>query len=185
MKLILRADVDSLGRLGEIVTVKPGYGRNYLIPQGLAKPATTANLKAFELERRTLQSQADSLRTQAEGLADKIASTPVEIRVRVGEGDKLYGSVTSANIGEAMEARGIEIDRRKILLPEPIRSLGEYVVEIKLHPDVRGELKLSVLREGGVIEEEVIEETPSKPEEAIEETEASDAQSEDAATAEA
>ena len=184
MKLILRADVDSLGRLGDIVTVKPGYGRNYLIPQGLAKPATSANLKAFELERRTLQAQADSLRAQAEGVADKIAATPVEIRVRVGEGDKLYGSVTSANIADAMEAAGIEIDRRKILLEEPIRSLGEYAVEIKLHPDVRGELKLSVLREGGVIEEE-IEETPSQPEEATEETEASDAQSEDALTEEA
>jgi len=180
MKLILRADVDSLGRLGDIVNVKPGYGRNYLIPQGLAKPATAANLKAFELERRTLQAQADSLRTQAEGLASKIAATPVEIRVRVGEGDKLYGSVTSANIADAMEALGVEIDRRKVLLEEPIRSLGEYVVEIKLHPDVRGELKLSVLREGAAIEE-----TANQPEEATEETEASDAQSEDAATAEA
>ena len=76
MKLILRADVDSLGRLGDIVTVKPGYGRNYLVPQGLAKPATTANLKAFELERRKLQEHADSLRAQAEGMADKIAAHP-------------------------------------------------------------------------------------------------------------
>jgi large subunit ribosomal protein L9 len=188
MKLILRADVDSLGRLGDIVTVKPGYGRNYLVPQGLAKPATTANLKAFELERRKLQEQADSLRAQAEGMADKIAATPVEIEVRVGEGDKLYGSVTTANIGEAMEAAGIDIDRRKILLPEPIRSLGEYTIEIKLHPDVRGELKLSVLRHGGPIEEEEAfdeVETPTEPEEATEETVATDAQSEDAATAEA
>ena len=94
MKLILRADVDTLGRLGDIVTVKAGYGRNYLIPQGMAKPATKANLKAFELERRKLQEQADSLRTQAEGLAERIAATPVTIEVRVGEGDKLYGSVT-------------------------------------------------------------------------------------------
>ncbi|MDD3311470.1 50S ribosomal protein L9 [Pseudodesulfovibrio sp.] len=185
MKLILRADVDALGRLGDIVTVKPGYGRNYLIPQGLAKPATEANLKAFELERRKLQAEADSLRTQAEGLAERIAATPVEIRVRVGEGDKLYGSVTSANIAEAMEAAGIEIDRRKILLAEPIRSLGEYEVEIKLHPDVHGELKLSVLREGGAIEEEIVEETATAAAEATEETEATDAQSEDAANAEA
>jgi len=180
MKLILRADVDALGRLGDIVTVKPGYGRNYLIPQGLAKPATEANLKAFELERRKLQAEADSLRTQAEGLADRIAATPVEIRVRVGEGDKLYGSVTSANIADAMEAAGIEIDRRKILLAEPIRSLGEYEIEIKLHPDVHGELKLSVLREGGAIEE-----IATAAAEATEETEATDAQSEDAANAEA
>jgi large subunit ribosomal protein L9 len=155
MKLILRADVDALGRLGDIVSVKPGYGRNYLIPQGMAKPATKANLKAFELERRKLQEQADSLRVQAEGMAEKIAATPVEIEVRVGEGDKLYGSVTTANIGDAMEEAGINIDRRKILLPEPIRSLGEYEVEVKLHPDVRGELKLSVTRHGGPIVEDV------------------------------
>lgn len=159
MKLILRADVDALGRLGDIVTVKPGYGRNYLIPQGLAKPATKANLKAFELERRKLQEQADSLRAQAEGIASKIAATPVEIEVRVGEGDKLYGSVTSTNIAEAMEAAGIEIDRRKIILDDPIRSLGEFEIEIKLHPDVRGELKLSIVRHGGPIVEDVVEET--------------------------
>ncbi|WP_419784816.1 50S ribosomal protein L9 [Pseudodesulfovibrio sp.] len=185
MKLILRADVDALGRLGDIVTVKPGYGRNYLIPQGLAKPASEANLKAFELERRKLQAEADSLRTQAEGLAERIAASPVEIRVRVGEGDKLYGSVTSANIADAMEAAGIEIDRRKIILEEPIRALGDFEIEIKLHPDVRGELKLSVLREGGAIEEDVIEETATEAVEAIEETEATDAQSEDAETVEA
>jgi len=184
MKLILRADVDALGRLGDIVTVKNGYGRNYLIPQGLAKPATKANLKAFELERRKLQEQADSLRAQAEGMAEKIASTPVEIEVRVGEGDKLYGSVTTANIGDAMEEAGINIDRRKILLPEPIRALGEYEVEIKLHPDVRGELKLAVTRHGGVIEEEAYTEVETA-DEATEESVATDAESEEATTEEA
>jgi large subunit ribosomal protein L9 len=182
MKLILRADVDALGRLGDIVTVKPGYGRNYLIPQGLAKPATNANLKAFELERRKLQEQADSLRAQAEGLADRIASAPIEIEVRVGDGDKLYGSVTTSNIGDAMEAAGIEIDRRKIILPEPIRSLGEYEIEIRLHPDVRGELKLTVSRHGGPVEEiEEVEET----EEVAEAVEESVENAEDAETAEA
>ena len=177
MKLILRADVDSLGRLGDIVTVKNGFGRNYLIPQGLAKPATTANLKAFELERRKLQEQADSLRTQAEGMASKIAATPISIEVRVGEGDRLYGSVTTTNIGDAMDEAGVVIDRRKILLPEPIRALGEYDIEIKLHPAVRGELKLSVVPHGGPIEEDVVEE-PVKVEEAV----ADDAESEDTET---
>lgn len=180
MKLILRADVDALGRLGDIVTVKSGYGRNYLIPQGLAKPATTANLKAFELERRKLQEQADSLRTQAEGLAERIAASPIAIEVRVGDGDKLYGSVTTSNIGDAMEAAGIEIDRRKIILPEPIRALGEYEIEIRLHPDVRGELKLTVARHGGPIVEEV-EET----EEVTEAVEESVENAEDAEIAEA
>lgn len=188
MKLILRADVDALGRLGDIVTVKPGYGRNFLIPQGMAKPATKANLKAFELERRKLQEQADSLRAQAQGVAEKIAATPVEIEVRVGEGDKLYGSVTSVNIAEAMEAAGIEIDRRKIVLEDPIRSLGEFDIEIKLHPDVRGELKLSIVRHGGmVVEEEAFTEveTANEPEEATEESVATDAESEDAESTEA
>ena len=179
MKLILRADVDSLGRLGDIVTVKAGYGRNYLIPQGLAKPASPANLKAFELERRKLQASADSLRAQAEGLADKIAATPVSIKVRVGDGDKLYGSVTTANIGDAMEAAGVDIDRRKILLTDSIRNLGEYEIDIRLHPDVRGKLKLSVVRQGGPIEE-IVEETK-----AVEESVTNDAESENAEEAKA
>ena len=101
MKLILRADVDALGRLGDIVAVKPGFGRNYLIPQGLAMMASEANLKQFELERKKLAGQADSLRAEATDLAEKIAKANVAITVRVGEGDKLYGSVTAANIADA------------------------------------------------------------------------------------
>ncbi|MEF2146087.1 MAG: 50S ribosomal protein L9 [Desulfovibrionaceae bacterium] len=148
MKVILRADVDNLGRLGDIIAVKPGYGRNYLIPQGLAMPATEGNLKQFDLERNKLKATADSVRAEAEILAEKIAAAPIEILVRVGEGEKLYGSVTASMIGDALEENGIEIDRRKILLDDPIRSLGEYELEIKLHPDVRGQLKLFVLRHG-------------------------------------
>lgn len=176
MKLILRADVDSLGRLGDVVKVKPGYGRNYLIPQGLAKPATEANLKAFEVERKKLQDAADKLRGEANVLAEKIAATPISIEVRVGEGNKLYGSVTASNIGDALAEAGIELDRRKIILAEPIRSLGEYEIEIKLHPDVHGELKLSVVSHGGVVEEvaeaEGAEAEDAELEESVEETEA-------------
>jgi len=148
MKLILRADVDALGRLGDIVAVKPGFGRNYLIPQGLAMMASEANLKQFELERKKLAKQADSLRAEATELAAKIASATVVITVRVGEGDKLYGSVTAANIADALLEQGIEIDRRKIEMPDAIRSLGDYDVEIRLHPDVKGELKLRVIKHG-------------------------------------
>jgi large subunit ribosomal protein L9 len=148
MKLILRADVDTLGRLGDIVAVKPGFGRNYLIPQGLGMLATEANLKQFELERKKLAVKADSLRGQASELAAKIAAAVVTIEVRVGEGDKLYGSVTPHNIADALAAQGIEIDRRKIELPDAIRSLGDYEVDIRLHPDVRGELKLRVVKHG-------------------------------------
>ncbi|MBU1041530.1 MAG: 50S ribosomal protein L9 [Proteobacteria bacterium] len=148
MKLILRADVDALGRLGDIVAVKPGFGRNFLIPQGLAMMASEANLKQFELERKKLAGMADSLRSEATELAAKIAAAKVSITVRVGEGDKLYGSVTAVNIADALLAQGIEIDRRKIDMPDAIRSLGEYDVEIRLHPDVKGELKLRVIKHG-------------------------------------
>ena len=148
MKLILRADVDTLGRLGDIVAVKPGFGRNYLIPQGLAMIATEANLKQFELERKKLAAQADALRAEATGLADKIAAATVVITVRVGEGDKLYGSVTAQNVADALAEQGIEIDRRKIELPEAIRSLGEFELDVHLHPGVTGTLKLRVIKHG-------------------------------------
>jgi large subunit ribosomal protein L9 len=157
MKLILRADVDALGRLGDIVAVKPGFGRNYLIPQGLAMMASEANLKQFELERKKLAGQADSLRAEATELAAKIAAAKVVISVRVGEGDKLYGSVTAVNIAEALLEQGIDIDRRKIEMPDAIRALGEYEVEIRLHPDVKGELKLRVVKHGQIEKEPELE----------------------------
>lgn len=173
MKLILRADVDSLGRLGDIVTVKPGYGRNFLIPQGLAMPASVANQKQFDLEHKKLQAKADSLKAAAEELAAKIAAAPVTIEVRVGEGDKLYGAVTATNIGDALAEAGVDVDRRKIVMSEPIRSLGEYDIEIKLHPDVRGELKLTVAKHGQPEEVIAEEEAP-----VVEEAEVADAEPE-------
>lgn len=148
MKLILRADVEALGRLGDIVTVKPGFGRNYLVPQGLAMPVSEANLKQFELERKKLAAQADGLRAEANALAEKIAAANIAIEVRVGEGEKMYGSVTAANVADALLAQGVDIDRRKIDMPDAIRALGEYEVEIRLHPDVRGVLKLRVVKHG-------------------------------------
>ncbi len=182
MKLILRADVDSLGRLGDIVTVKPGYGRNFLVPQGLAMPATDANLKQFELEHKKLQVKADALKAAAEELATKIAATPVSITVRVGEGDKLYGAVTAANIGDALAEAGVEIDRRKIVLSDPIRSLGEFDIEVKLHPEVRGELKLTVVKH--IRPGEETEEAPAEEAEAeVVEAEVADAESEESAEA--
>lgn len=183
MKLILRADVDSLGRLGEIVTVKPGYGRNYLVPQGMAMPATEANQKQFELERKKLQVKADALKGEALSLAERIAATPVSITVRVGEGDKLYGAVTATHIGDALAEAGVDIDRRKIVMSEPIRSLGEFDIEIKLHPDVRGELKLTVVKH--VRPGEEAEEAPAaeEAEAVVAEAEVADAASEESAEA--
>ena len=156
MELILRADVESLGRLGDKVSVKPGYGRNYLIPQGLAMLATDANLRRFENERKKLQAKRDALASAAQGLADKIAAAEVIIEVRVGEGDKLYGSVTSGIIADKLGELGVEVDRKKIVLDEPIRALGQYEVPVKLMPEVRGIVKVSVVRQGGLEEEEVL-----------------------------
>ena len=148
MKVILRADVDNLGRLGEIVAVRPGYGRNYLLPQGLASMATPGNLKVFEQERRKLQAQNDAIKAEAAGLAGKIEAAKVVIEVRVGDGDKLYGSVTSSQIAVILEEQGVEVDRRKIQLEEGIRTLGEYIVDVKLHPEVVAKLTVNVVKHG-------------------------------------
>jgi len=148
IQLILRADMENLGKLGDVVAVKPGYGRNYLIPQGLAMLASPGNLKVFELERKKLQAKMDSLRGQASDLAAKLADATVTIEVRVGEGDKLYGSVTSAMIADGLEAQGLVVDRKKIVLDDPIRTLGVHEVEVKLHAGVRGLVRVLVCRQG-------------------------------------
>lgn len=136
MKLILRADVENLGSLGDVVEVKPGYGRNYLLPQGLAMVASPANLKVFEQERKKLQARMDALRAEARGLAARLEALKVVIPMHVGENDKLYGSVTSTIIGDAIAEQGLEVDRRRILMDAPIRTLGEHPVRVRLHADV-------------------------------------------------
>jgi len=148
MKVILRADVDNLGRLGDIVAVRPGYGRNYLLPQGLASMASPGNLKVFEQERRKLQAMNDAVKGEAAALAAKIAAAKVVIEVRVGDGDKLYGSVTSSQIATILEEQGVVLDRRKIQLEDGIRALGEYVLDVKLHPEVVGKLTVNVVKHG-------------------------------------
>jgi large subunit ribosomal protein L9 len=153
MELILRADVENLGRLGDKVAVKPGYGRNYLIPQGLAMMASDANMRRFENERKKLQAKRDALVSAAQSLSDKLAAAAIVIEVRVGEGDKLYGSVTSGIIADKLAEKGVEIDRKKIVLDDPIRSLGHYEIEVKLLPELRGKVQVSVVRQGGHEEE--------------------------------
>ena len=148
MKVILRADVDNLGRLGDIVAVKPGYGRNYLLPQGLASLATPGNLKVFEQERRKLQAMNDAVKAEASALAAKIEAAKVVIEVRTGDGDKLYGSVTSPQIAAILAEQGVDVDRRKIQLDEGIRALGEYIVDVKLHPEVVAKLTVNVFKHG-------------------------------------
>ena len=163
MELILRADVENLGRLGDKVAVKPGYGRNYLIPQGLAMLASDANMRRFENERKKLQARRDALASAAQSLADRLAAVTIVIEVRVGEGDKLYGSVTSAIIADKLAEAGIEIDRKKIVLADPIRNLGQYEVEVKLLPELRGKVQVSVMRQGGAEEETVAETAAVEP----------------------
>ena len=156
MKIILRADVENLGRLGDVVTVKAGYGRNYLLPQGLAMLVTPGNLKAFELERKKLQARMDALRAAADDIAGKLEGLVLPIVMRVGDNDKLYGSVTTAIIGDALTAQGIEVDRRRILLDHPIRTLGDHPVRVRLHADVVASLTVKVVSEdkAHLVEEE-------------------------------
>ena len=159
MKIILRADVENLGRLGDVVTVKAGYGRNYLLPQGLAMLVTPGNLKAFELERKKLQARMD------DDIAGKLEGLVLPIVMRVGDNDKLYGSVTTAIIGDALTAQGIEVDRRRILLDHPIRTLGDHPVRVRLHADVIASLTVKVVSEdkAHLVEEEAAEAPAEAP----------------------
>lgn len=147
MKIILRADVENLGHLGDVVSVKPGYGRNFLLPQGMAMLATPANLKVFELERKKLQARMDSLRSDANSVASKLEGMVLIIAMRVGENDKLYGSVTTSIIGDALVAQGVDVDRRRILLDAPIRVLGEHAVRVRLHADVIPSFTVKIVSE--------------------------------------
>lgn len=145
MKVILRADIENLGSLGDVVNVKPGYGRNYLLPQGLAMIASPGNLKVFEHERKKLQARMDALRAEALGLQGRLENLEIIIPMHVGENDKLYGSVTSTIIGDAINALGVEVDRRRILMDAPIRTLGVHPVRIRLHADVLATVPIKVV----------------------------------------
>lgn len=146
MEVILRTNMDNLGSLGQVVNVKPGYGRNYLIPQGLAMLATPGNKKRFEQERRKLQEKSDAIRFAAQELADKISAVSLVIPVRVGEGDRLYGSVTSANIADLLQKNhGLDVDKKNILLDEPLRALGDFSIEIRVYQDIRAQLQVAVV----------------------------------------
>ena len=145
MEVILLENVANLGGLGDQVTVKPGYGRNYLVPQGKAVAATAANVADFESRRAELQKEADALRSAAQGRAEKINALSVTIGANAGEEGKLFGSVTVRDIADKATAAGIEIDRSEVRLPEgPLRALGEYQVEIYLHPEVSAQVTVTI-----------------------------------------
>jgi large subunit ribosomal protein L9 len=147
MEIILRADVQHLGKIGEVVKVKDGYARNYLLPKGLAYPATEANKKKIAYEGERLAKQHAAEKTAAESEAARLTDIHLTFPVKVGEEDKLYGSVTASDIQRKLEEQGLHVDKRKIDLPEPIRELGEFRVGIKIHPEVRPEVLITVVKE--------------------------------------
>jgi large subunit ribosomal protein L9 len=144
MKLILREDVYNLGKGGELVEVKPGYGRNYLIPRGLAVLANPKNIREVEHQKAVAAAKAAKLKASAEAVAKRLFDTPLSFKRKVGEQDKLYGSVTAMDLAEALAARGVQIDRRAIDLSEPLKTLGDFEVGVKLHSDVVGKVKVKV-----------------------------------------
>ena len=149
MEVILRQHVDNLGRRGEVVKVADGYARNYLLPRKLALLATEGNKKQIERERTKLDASEAEEQKVAQAVAERLAGVDVAIARKVGETEALYGSVTTADIADALHAKGVDVDRRKIQLQEPIKKLGEYAVAIKLHREVVAHLKVHVVAEGG------------------------------------
>ena len=150
-KVLLREDVDDLGARGEIVRVRAGYARNYLLPRNLAVEATTGNVKGIEQERAALLKKEAKERATAESQSQQIGSLVLEFKRKAGEQGALYGSVTSMDVAEALKERGYEIDRHRIHLREPLKRLGEYNVPIRLHREVTIDLPVKVVAEGEVI----------------------------------
>jgi large subunit ribosomal protein L9 len=148
MEVILRQDVDKLGRRGEVVKVAEGYGRNFLLPRGLALLVNDANRAMIDKERKAHEAKAAKERAEFQSLADRIGSLRYVAPRKVGANDALYGSVTSGDVAEFLKTKGIEIDKRKVQLEEPVKTLGEHEVKIKLHPEVSANLKLLVTKEG-------------------------------------
>ncbi len=147
MKVILREDVENLGRAGDIVKVADGYGRNYLIPKRLAVQADVRNVRALEHDRRVIEARAKKTRKSAEELGAKLSTLSLTIPAKAGEEGKLFGAVTSRDIAEALDSAGVTVDRKLVLLPEPIKQVGEYKVKVKAGTDIAPEISVSVVAE--------------------------------------
>ncbi|MFI5229233.1 MAG: 50S ribosomal protein L9 [Gemmatimonadales bacterium] len=147
MEIILRQAVENLGKPGDVVKVKPGYARNYLLPHGLAYEATAGNLKRIQQERERLDAAENERRGTAQGLAEKLEQVSLTFSARVGDEGKLFGSVTSADVAAQLEAQGFHIEKRQIDLHEPIKALGVYRVPIRLHADVKPEVRVWVIKQ--------------------------------------
>lgn len=146
MKVILKETVEKLGSSGDIVEVKPGYGRNFLIPRGLALRATEANIRSVEEKKRRAIAMEGKEKKEAQILAEKLTATSVTILVEVGEDEKLFGSVTSMDIAKVLDEEGVEVDKRDILLEDPIKKLGVYDIQIRVHPETTATIKVWVVK---------------------------------------
>jgi large subunit ribosomal protein L9 len=147
MEVILREHIDNLGRRGDVVKVAAGYARNYLLPRKLALEVTENNRRQIERERKLAEVREMEEKSQAEALAQRLAALEIEIARRVGEHDTLYGSVTTADIAQALEARGFPIEKRKVQLAEPLKAIGEFSVPLKIHREVTAQLRVKVVPE--------------------------------------
>lgn len=147
MKVVLKQDVDQLGERGQILSVAPGFARNYLIPKGLALEATPGNLKSLELRKKAWAARELREVEDAKAFAARLASTEVRVAKKAGENETLYGSVTSSEIADLLAARGLEVDRRRIVLEEPIKTLGTFAVPVKVHKSVTAQVTLQVVAE--------------------------------------
>ena len=162
MEIILRQHVEHLGERGEIVDVAPGYARNYLLPRKLALPATVGNKRHVERERRIVEASEAEDKAQAEAQAARMSAVDLTIARRVGDTHQLYGSVTAADIVELLKEKGFDVDRRKLILPEQIKTIGDHTVPLKLHRAVTVPLVVHVVRVGGArLEAPPVDETPS------------------------
>ena len=145
MEVILREDVKSLGKAGALVRVKPGYARNFLLPQGLAFEATAGNKKRIEAESKARETRASHDRNEAQGLAATLSAVAITIPAKAGEGDRLFGSITAQDIADGLAKAGHPVDKRKIELPHPIKQLGEHAVPIRLHSDVHATVSVTIV----------------------------------------
>jgi len=147
MEVILREHVDNLGRRGDVVKVAPGYARNFLLPRKLALPVNEGNKRVIERERKLAETRELEERQQAEAVANRLSQIELTLSRRVGDTEQLYGSVTTADIAEALLEKGLEIDRKRIHLDEPLKSLGAFTIPVKLHRDVTAQLKVHVAKQ--------------------------------------
>lgn len=149
MEVILKEDIPNLGKIGDVVRVRDGFARNYLLPRGLVVVANKKNLKVFEHQKRVVADQKQRTLRQAQSMGDQLTGVSLVIPMRTGEEGKLFGSVTSIHIEKALKAKGLEIDRRKIHIQEPIRTLGDFEIPVRLTAELTIPVKLSVVPEEG------------------------------------